>query len=86
MVSLTLRPKISGSGARRHINGLSEPEVFDLWVGDDPTATEHAIFSVALRREISLYPLHAPKLPKCLTNARIGRISASKTAVFSRAT
>jgi beta-glucosidase len=47
MVSLTLPAKDLGFWSPQTHQWLVEPAVFDLWVGDDSTATEHATFSIA---------------------------------------
>jgi beta-glucosidase len=46
-VSLSLQAKDLGFWSPQTHQWSVEPGVFDLWVGDDSTATEHAIFSVA---------------------------------------
>jgi len=47
MVSLTLQAKELGFWSPQTHQWSVEPGVFDLWVGDDSTATEHETFSVA---------------------------------------
>ena len=47
MVSLTLQAKDLGFWSPQTHQWSVEPGVFDLWVGDDSTAAEHATFSVS---------------------------------------
>jgi beta-glucosidase len=46
-VSLSLQAKDLGFWSPQTHQWSVEPGVFDLWVGDDSTATEHETFSVA---------------------------------------
>ena len=47
MVSLTLQAKDLGFWSPQTHQWAVEPGVFDLWAGNDSTATEHATFSIA---------------------------------------